>query len=216
MAVAGYNVVLNFSKIGTPTAFSSESMSSVTGITKGYKIDSTSKDIWNQDATTTIYDNGSPVSDSNIDYIDYLFGVVKFIDSYSVTGSITADGEYYATMSVLTNAHDHTFSLTNNVLDVTDYTTDGYKTRINGIKEVNLDVSRFYTGSLDNLEDIVLDKETIVLEFKPNSSSNLVFRGFFIAESEDLSASIDDIEDVSFTFNTIREDKNVFSIYFNG
>jgi len=79
---AGY--LAEIKQVGTPVPFTDETMSLVTGLT--YAIDDTTKELWNKDVPIVVSDNAVPVATVDIESIDYLYGRITFVGTYSVTG----------------------------------------------------------------------------------------------------------------------------------
>ena len=87
---AGY--VASIKSSGTSTSMTSEAMSLVSG--KTYKIASAAKEIFDYNQALTFSDGSGPISAANIDSIDYLFGTVTFVSTFTPTGSVTVTGHY--------------------------------------------------------------------------------------------------------------------------
>lgn len=90
MPQAGFSTDIQIA--GTSTAVTGLTLGSVGGQVYGpnevYRV-------FDPGASMTVYDNGSPVSASDISDVNHLFGLVTFDGSYTVTGPVTADFNYF-------------------------------------------------------------------------------------------------------------------------
>ena len=197
---AGYVAVI--SKPGTPTAMTAEAMALVSG--KTYQISDSTKRVWDR-SDITILDNAVPVSDANIESIDFLFGRVTFISSYSPTTPITVTGDYIP-MAQIARGTGFTLGQTANMVDDTDFETaqgnSGHRKFIYGLKTVELELTGIFATS--NAFRALLDSraETII-EINPDGNSKSVARGFFRPLSTGQSGDVGDqeVETISFGLN---------------
>lgn len=111
---AGYQAVISVA--GSATTETGEAMSVVAGLT--YRIDDSTKEIWDRTATVTVYDDGSPVAAADIESIDYLYGQVTFVSGYVVTGDITVDMDYL-TLTQVAASRDYNLTMTAAAVDET-------------------------------------------------------------------------------------------------
>lgn len=186
---------------GTPTSMTGEATTNLSSLL--YQITSTTKRVIDRSQTVTVKDNGSAVNASNIEYIDYLFGKVKFVAGYSVVGSITIDGTYLPMASIGT-ASSYTLTQTAETIETTDFATaqgnDGYRTYIPGLRTVSLDLSGFYSASND-FHDTVIGRDELVIEINPDGGGASVARGFFKPGTRSQSGDVGALEQESMTFN---------------
>ena len=77
---------------GTPTSMTAEPMSQITG--KYYRVTNAAKRCFDWRQNLNVLDNGVAVAAANIEFIDYLNGIVKFAASYTVNGPVTVTGTY--------------------------------------------------------------------------------------------------------------------------
>ena len=186
---------------GTPTAMTNEACSNVSGLI--YQITSTTKRVIDRSASVTVKDNGSAVNVANIEYIDYLFGKVKFITGYTVAGSITITGTYLPMTSIGT-AKSFTLTQTANTIETTDFATaqanGGYRTYLPGLKTVTLDLSGFYSAS-NSFDDYLANRTELVIEVNPDGSGASLCRGFYKPGTRSQSGDVGALEDESMTFN---------------
>jgi len=187
---AGYNSIIRRNGT-TGTAFTGETLSQVDS-TQTYRVDDTTKNVWDWSATTTVYDNGTPVADGDIEEINYLFGEVTFVSGYSVTGPITADGSYF-TMSTYGRANN--FSLTQSA-DTTD-TTSFEDAQANGgfnefratLLTADLELSGFYRSSNDGFGDLG-DRNEFVVELDVAGDGTSIARGVYKVSSYNQSGDV--------------------------
>lgn len=202
-------------KAGTPTSFTTEAMSLVSG--KTYQITDFTKSLWDYDETLTIFDNASPVATSNIESIDYMFGIVTFTSAYSVTGPITATGTYIPTASF---GCANSVSLTQNAEAVLDscfetiQDNNGFNAYRAGLKTVSAELSGFYRTTNDFFE-LLKAREAFVLEIDWEGNGETMCRGVFRVGSTSLSGDVGANEEFSASFVlSTPEDVTPFSWYF--
>lgn len=197
-------------KAGTPTQMTGEAMSVVTG--KTYQITNSAKRTFDRNQAITVKDNGSPVSASNIESIDHLFGRVTFVSGYSVVGSITVDA-YYLPLAQVGKANGFTLSQTANANDNTDYETaqgnSGHRTYTYGLKTVSLDVSGIYDAT-NGFVALLRARTELIIEINPDGNSKSVARGYFKPVNTGQSGDVGDLESETITFNlSVPDDETV-------
>ncbi len=102
-------------KVGTPVAFTAEAMTLVSG--KTYAIDNASKEIWDRsEVTMDILDTAASVAAADILNIDYLFGRVTFVASYTPSGAITATGKSFP-VAAAGKANTYNLTMTADAID---------------------------------------------------------------------------------------------------
>ena len=205
--VAGYKTTLK--KSGTSTAANAEPVTFVSG--KTYQITNTAKRVWDRTVVPIVYVDAVDES-AEVLSIDYLFGKVTFVGSYTVSGTVTVTVNYVP-LAVVAQAHKYTLSMQTPALDDTDYATaqanGGFKTRIASIKDVKVAISRWddlaavYTG--------IHDAGTAVLiEITPGGSTRPYARGWFVVESADGSGDIDALEAEELAFSANADEVGTF------
>lgn len=196
---AGYVAVVKQS--GTPVTMTDEAMSLVSG--KTYKTTDATKGVWDYKTTTVIEDNGVAVSSANIETLDYLFGRVTFVSSYTPTGPITVTGKYMP-MTEVSKANSFTLTQTAETIDKTDYATahanDGYRVYDPGLRTISLELGGFY-DSTDAVWEVLEGRSDIVLEINPDGSGLSVARGVFKLTTRNQSGDVGALEEQSRTFN---------------
>src|SRR5690606_1506771 len=114
---AGY--LAKILRTGTSTAMTDEAMTLESG--QIYVITDTTKEIWNRNAAFVVEDNNVDVTE-HVEWFDYLFGRIKFVDGYSVTGPVTVTGAYFPTTQ-LGKGQSYTLTMQAEAVDETDYET---------------------------------------------------------------------------------------------
>lgn len=163
MVIKGYESAVNISVVTNPSSFSSESMSLISGTHK-WKIDDTTKSLFMVGEKPTVYDDGVEIDSDLID-VDYLFGTVE-IDTaaYGEPGTITSDGYYYDTLSVMTGAKQIDLTLNDEIQDSTDFTSTGYKSKTNTLKEATFSIVK-YIDNTTYVEGAFYNSDMIVIEW---------------------------------------------------
>lgn len=195
---AGYVAVIN--KGGTPTGMTDEATTLVSG--KTYQINDTTKRVIDRDSTIVVDDDATPVAAANIESIDYLFGRVTFVSSYTVNGAVTISADYIPLAQV---AKGQTFNLTQtaNMVDNSDFVTvqgnSGHRIFTYGLKTVSLELGGIY--ALSNGWAALLDARTeLVIEINPDGDSKSTARGIFKALTNSQSGDVGDLELETVTF----------------
>ena len=211
---AGYNSIIRRNGT-TPTAFTGESMSQVDS-SQTYRIDDTTKNVWDWTSTVTISDSGTPIDSSNIEEIDYLFGEVTFVTGYTPSGAVTADGDYF-TMSTYGRANN--FSLTQNA-DTTD-TTSFEDAQANGgfnefratLLSADLELSGFYRSSNDGFGELG-DRNEFVIELDVAGDGTSLARGIYKVGSYSQSGDVGGDEESTLSLTlAVPEDVKPFGWY---
>lgn len=183
-------------KHGTATVFTAEAMSLVSG--KTYQIDDASMEIWDRsEVTMDILDNAVTVDPSDILNIDYLFGRVTFVASYTPTTPITATGKYFP---VVTIARPNTYNLTMTAeaIDETDFAVaqgnGGYRVFTAGLRTVALELG----GIFDDVEAaaaVVAARSELIVQIDPAGDGSSIARGFFKMVTAGQGGAVGALED---------------------
>ena len=197
MAVASYKTIIKLS--GTTTVFTSEAMSSSTASNQ-HQISDDAKRVWDRDTVPVIRQSSlaAIVPAAQISNIDYLFGKITFASSTQGT-PITASGTYLPLASV---AGSHTYQLNHigGLLDDTAFESTGWRTHKQGIRDVNITLSRW--DSLDtDFFDHLKNGTTFLVEVTPGGSTAFLARGWFIGESEIHSGDVNSLEQGDITLH---------------
>jgi len=201
----GYKATIK--RAGTSTSVTGESLSQLEGQT--YMVDDFTKSLWSQDATVTVYDDGSDVTDQ-VDNINYLFGKVTFKDGYTVTGAITADFSYFP-LEAIAKAGDITLSMTAETKNTTSrdevQSNGGFRVYDMGLRTVSLELGSFYDASNDFFAELT-GREQWIIEVNPDGNQKSVARGYFRLTSDELSGEVGALEEESLTFQLSVQDAN--------
>ena len=214
MGVAGYNAVLKRS--GFETVFTSEAMSTVAGSTetagKHWSIDDSTKDLFVRTAVVTFTDASSTISSTDILDINYLFGKVIFKSTHP---AVNVTGQYFP-LSNIAGAHAYTLTQQNDVLDDTDFTSTGFRSKVMGLQTVDLSVTRWDSLDLEFVHDILgtstgrAPRIPLVAEIQPGGGSNPVARGYFVMEAENRSGDVSGLESADVSLQLEGDDKAAF------
>lgn len=173
---AGYMVTIK--QGGTPTTFTTEATSLVTG--KTYKITNATKNVWDRLTAVTVFDNAVDHT-ADVISIDYLFGQVTFASGYSVTGPVTITGKYLP-MAELAKYQKFTLTQTMEAINNSDiptlHTNSGHETFDFGLRTVAMEVSGVYASS-NGYRAALVARNEVILEINPDGGSKSVARGFF-------------------------------------
>lgn len=198
--IASYNTTVL--KTGITTSMTSEAMSTNSTLANTYKINTTSRRIWDRDISFTFFEATSTggrvaIPSSELASVDYLFGKVTF--TVSQTTPITVSGSFLPTANVA-GANSYTLSQTAEMLDDTDFSNAGWRSRSAGLKDVTLTVSRWDSIDLDYFS-LINNGALVVAEIRPGGSgSSVAARGFFRVETEARSGDVSALEAAELTF----------------
>lgn len=175
---SGYKAEIK--KQGSSTAFTAESMTLVSG--KTYAIDDATKEIWDRsEVTMDILDTAASVALADILNIDYLFGRVTFVDSYTPGGAITATGNFFPTLA-MGKANTYNLTMSAEAIDETDFTTaqanDGTRIFLPGLRTVALELGGIFDATEAFAADLLARAE-IIVEIDPAGDGSSIARGFF-------------------------------------
>lgn len=185
---------------GTSTA---EANAATTNIgTLLYQITAASKRVWDRSVAVVVKDNGSAVSAANIEYIDYLFGIVKFVTGYTVTGAITVSVNYFPLID-LGKARGYTLTQTAAVINTTDYPTaranGGFMTGDPGLRTVGLELRSVYDAAASFLDTLV-GREELIIEINPDGAGQSICRGFYRMADDANAGDLGALEEETLNF----------------
>lgn len=197
--VSGYEV--DILKTGTPTATTGEVMSLVSGLT--YETATESRNLWDYNATTTIYDDGTPVDAADIESINYLLGRVTFVSGYVPAGAITADFSYMSTSSYGC-FNSMTLTQTQDANDDTCFQdarlNNGLRTNVAGMRTVSLSASGYRRAGFDPISEL-LARDVLVLEIRSDEDGYSKARGYFtISSATPFSGAVGENDQTSVEF----------------
>jgi predicted secreted protein len=204
---AGYMATIK--QAGSPTTMTAEALTQVTG--KYYQITNAAHRVIDRATAITVYDGVTDVT-ANVEHIDYLFGVVKFLNSYTIVGSITVDGKYMP-LATVGKARAYTLTQSADAIDTTDFNTassnGGFKTFLPGLRTVTLELPGVYDAASD-FQQALIDRDELIIEINPDGAGKSLCRGFFRMMSTKQSGNVGALEEetVSFSLSVPIEDTN--------
>ncbi len=206
-------------KVGTATAFTTEAMTLVSG--KTYAIDDGTKEIWDRsEATMDILDAGGSIADADILNIDYLFGRVTFVASFTPSGSVTCTGKSFPTTTIA-RPNTYNLTMTADAVDESDYQSaqanGGYRTFASGLRTVALELGGIFDDAEAAAADVIARTE-LIIEIDPAGDGSSIARGFFKLVSTGQSGSVGALEEETLNFQLTVPDETtnpVVEIPFN-
>lgn len=197
-------------KTGITTAMTGEACSLESTLI--YAIDDAAKQIWDRATAVTVKDDTTTVSAADIEWIDYLFGRVKFVTGYTVGGAITVSGNYFPTAEIA-SGKSYSLEMSSDAIDTTDFATaqanSGHKTfNAKGLKSVSLEISGIFSATEAAAADLVARTE-LICEVDPAGDGSSIARGFFkyINTSQDGAVGALEGETLRFSLTVPFEDK---------
>lgn len=194
---AGYQVDLK--KSGTPTTFTTEACTLISG--KTYQVNDTTKQVWDRLTAVNVFDGGVN-KDAFVESIDFIFGRVTFLPSYTVTGAVTVTGKYLP-MTVLASYKDFTLGMSMDPKDTTDVPTaqsnGGYATYEAGLKTVTLELSGVFNVT-NAYRAALAARSELILEINPDGTSKSVARGYFKPIATGQSGDVGALEEETVSF----------------
>lgn len=210
---AGY--VATIMKQGTPTSMTDEAMSLVSG--KTYRVTNAAKRMFDRTASFTFkHNSGTSISASNIESIDYLYGRVTFISSFTPTGSVTVSGSYLP-LAAVGKSTDYTLTQQANANDSTDMPTaqanNGTRIFEYGLKTVSLELNGIY-DSANDFKALLAARTELIIEINPDGNDKAVARGFFKPLSTSQSGDVGDLETETISFSLSVPDDSMLETPF--
>lgn len=182
------------------TAFTAEELSLVGNL---YVIDDRTKALWNPKEALVISDTEGAIASTDIASVDYMNGRVKFVDSFTPVGAVTATGEFLTAVNFAC-ANSVDISQTLETIETGCFETvgenGGFQTYEGTLRSVSIDIDRFYRSSTDFYE-ILKDRDDIIIEFDMDGTGTSVARGQFKVLSDSLTGGVGGDESESITFN---------------
>ncbi len=188
-------------KVGAPVTFTAETMTLVSG--KTYQIDDASLAIWDRsEASMDILDTAASVAAADILNIDYLFGKVTFVASYTPSGAITATGKNFPTAAI-GKANSYSMAMTAEAIDETDFTTaqgnSGTKIFKPGLRSVAIELGGIF-DSAENAKDDLKNRLEVIIEVDPAGDGSSIARGFFKLATTAQSGAVGALEEETLNF----------------
>lgn len=203
---AGY-VVKIMQQTGSAVVMTAEATTLVSG--KTYQITNAARRIVDIATALVVLDSAVAVSAANIESIDYLFGMVTFVSSYTPSGAITMTGAYFATTQL---AGSRTFTLTQTA-DPIDNTTipsaqasSGHRTHQQGLKTVALEIGGVYALS-NGFRAALAARSRLIVEVNPDGNSKSIARGYFRYMQQGQSGNVGALEEETITMELAVPDE---------
>lgn len=208
---AGY--ITTVKKNNTSTGFTTEAFTSITA--KIYQITDEVKEIWDRNGGAFVFFDNAIDHTADVEFIDYLFGIITFFAAYSVITPVTATGFHWTTTSLGT-ANAFTVTQTANPIETTDFATaqanSGLRTFDPGLRTVQVELTGFYTLANEFLADLKARSE-VIIEINPDgvAATGSLMRGFFLIASESQSGDVGALEEETtvFTLNVPTDPADV-------
>lgn len=195
---AGY--LAKILRTGSTTVMTDEAMTLESG--KIYVITDTTKAIFDRSATFVVEDNGVDQT-ANVEWIDYLFGRIKFLDAYTVTGPVTISGAYFPTTQ-LGKGQSYTLTMQADAVDETDYETaqgnGGHYVFTPGLRTAALEVQGVFNSTEDSKTKLI-DREEYIVELDPAGDGKSIVRGFFKYISASQEGDVGALEEESISLS---------------
>lgn len=216
MTFAGYLTKLRVS--GIPTAMVSEDMSTSGGSSTAavYQINSTLRQVWDRKVVPTFRQTasstGALISSTAIVDINYVFGKVTFNSTQGGTVNVTGT---YMPMAIAAGAHTYTLAQTADILDDTDFTSTGFRSKNVGLFDVSLTLNSWEPLNNQFHEFLVASstsvrlREPLVAEVNPGGSS-LSARGWFVVENDSKSGDVSALEEKSISLQIDGDTQEAF------
>ena len=210
---AGYNVALK--EAGDPVAFTDEAMEQEDGQT--YIITDRTKSLWDFAAGVSISDAGAAVDSSDISEIDFIMGRVTFVDTYTVTGPVTATGDYRPTTE-FGKANSLTLTQSADTIETGSFesvkASAGRQDFEPTLLTASLELEGFYFED-NTWFQILTERDDLIVEIDLANDGKSVVRGFFKVSSDSQSGDVggDETESVSLVLS-VPEDQVPYSWFF--
>ncbi len=196
---SGYKAEIK--KVGTPTTFTAEPMTLVSG--KTYAIDDATKEIWDRsEATMDILDTAASVAAADILNIDYLFGRVTFVATFTPSGAITATGKFFP-VATAGKANTYNLTMSAEAIDETDFATaqgnSGTRIFKPGLRTVALELGGIFDATEAFAADL-LTRAEVIIEIDPAGDASSIARGFFKLVDTGQSGAVGALEEETVNF----------------
>lgn len=186
---------------GTSTAFAEEPMTNTSG--NIYQITDSLRRILDTTVTPTFEDEGESPQDipaADILSIDYLFGIVEFATPKS--GPVVVKTGNYFPMVDIAGANSYQLNQVGDVLDDTSFdrtrVNGGSRTRILGIRDVNISVARWDQGTQEFF-DALNNRSILMIEVQPGGVGDTA-RGWYVTETENHTGDVSGLESADLSF----------------
>lgn len=203
MSVAGYSTLVKLA--GATTAMTDQATTNTSG--DFWQITDVTRRVLDRDVLPTFEDNAVPISAADIASIDYLFGIVEF--TASKTGPITFATGSFVPLTAVAGANAFTLNQSVDALDDTEFAGDGSRSRIYGLKDVALSLTRILAIEA-TFVDAINDRTPVMVDVQPGGSGPIA-RGWYVAESQAASGDIGSLEQTELSFQLDGDTEAVFA-----
>lgn len=183
-----------FKLAGTPVQENNMAMSTYSTVARTFRVTNSAKCIISRDASFQFKGNGTNITTAKISSFNWLFGTVTFTSAPATPVTVSAT---YVPVTAVAGAHKYDLSVTRELLEDTDYTSTGWRTRTPGLIDIRLTVSRFHKADL-TFYDVFRNAESVVVEIN-HGGQNTLARGWFIAESNSPNGDVGGLENDDLT-----------------
>lgn len=189
---SGYQAKISLS--GAPVSMTGEAMTLVSG--KTYRVTDATKRILDVGSAVVVKDNAVD-KNAQIASVNYLFGTVTFLSSYTVTGPVTIDG-YYVPTSQICSMNKYSLQQQAEAIQQTDIclaqSNGGFHQFAPGLKSVSLELSGFYKSTNAFLASLS-ERALVLIELNPDGAAKSLCRGFFKPKSTGESGRAGQLEE---------------------
>jgi hypothetical protein len=198
---AGYHA--DIQKSGSSTSFTGEATSNSGEASKVYRISDATKNFWNHAVAVVVLDGVTDVTDE-VEWIDYLFGKIKFQGSFTPSGAVTFNGAYFPKTTV---AKGRTFNITQTMepIDDTDFASaqanGGRRIYDPGLRTASLEIGGIYDAT-NGWKTALEGRAVVLIEIAPvgNSGSESRFRGIFKTSRQGHEGDVGALEEETVNF----------------
>lgn len=195
-------------KHGTSTAMTAEAMSLVSG--KTYAIDDGLKEIWDRSIAISFLDGVTPIGAADILNVDYLFGRVTFVSTFTPGGAVTVDAGNYFPVVTVSRPNSYNLTMTADAIDESDYASaqanGGYRIFTPGLRTVALELGGIFDDSEDSPADLAARSE-LIIQIDPAGDGSSIARGFFKIVNTGQGGAVGALEEETVNFQLTVPDE---------
>ena len=207
MATAGYKASIRVT--GQPLATVNEAFTMVSA-DQFYRVTNAAKRVidWNTTLTVQRSTDGGATWNTVTNYtVDYLFGKVNFTVANPV-GTLVRASYNYLPLYTFAEGRDVTFDVSVAELDVTVFGDTNVHRKaglfdlsgsITGLSLLNVELDGS-GGSEKTLQELLKDREFVVLSYQPDSAGTFEMRAVVMFSSEALSQAVDGLAESTVSF----------------
>jgi hypothetical protein len=181
---------------GTATLLTSEAMSTYSSVANTFRVTNAAKRVLDPATAVVFNDDSGLISAAAISKLDRLFSVVTFTSAPH--GDVRVSGKYIP-VSRIGGANKYALNMSMVMLDDTDFSSTGDRSRSVGLFDVQVTVSRF-----DPNDQVIYAKmagrSAVLLDIQPGGPGGALYRGWFQTETNNKSEEVAAIESAELTF----------------